>query len=295
MKTPDAPPWFPFYACDWLASLAVTEMTPAERGGLIQLLCHDWVNGGLPDDDDRLASLSGLGDAWFNESAKVLRPWFASVRIRPGYISNPELQLEREKYVRYVENCQKGGAKSARNRRGDSDFGRRLAERRWMRTDMRTGCELDANQPQPHIEKKKEGGDRSPCPGEIIVPSLQEVITWGQFDGVEEQTCKQFHAYFEGLGWMLGSSTVRNPRAMLKSWAMKRKAVGGVRKESASAGFFRKKTQLQELEKVWQEHPGHPNANFSDPPSSEERAEFRKITEQIKQLRRELTQGVADE
>src|SRR2546423_11711323 len=97
-------------AREWLSSERISLMTPAEEGGCCRLLCYDLVNNGLPDDDDKLAALSRLGDAWFNTSAQIIRPCFASLRIRPGFISSPLVQMVREKYAIWSKKGKKGGA-----------------------------------------------------------------------------------------------------------------------------------------------------------------------------------------
>lgn len=52
------PPAFPLYAQDFL--VGTTFMTPAQRGGYVVLLCHQWVHGGLPDNLESAALLSGI-------------------------------------------------------------------------------------------------------------------------------------------------------------------------------------------------------------------------------------------
>lgn len=44
--------WFPFYPADWLASLCVRGMTNAQKGLYIELLCHQWNEGGAIASDD---------------------------------------------------------------------------------------------------------------------------------------------------------------------------------------------------------------------------------------------------
>jgi len=61
-----------------------------------------------------------------------------------------------------------------------------------------------------------------------------------------------------------------------------------VRKESPSSTVYQVKARLDALEKLREEHPGHPNANYLGRPTREEREEFRKIEGDIHKLRREL-------
>jgi hypothetical protein len=61
-------------------------MTPAEEGAYIRLLGYDWMNDGLPDNDEQLAALSRLGEGWFKGSGTRLRECFP---LRDGKLHNP--------------------------------------------------------------------------------------------------------------------------------------------------------------------------------------------------------------
>jgi len=60
MSTPSTRklPSFPLYAQDFL--VGTTFMTPAQRGGYIVLLCHQWVHGGLPDNEEVVSQMAGI-------------------------------------------------------------------------------------------------------------------------------------------------------------------------------------------------------------------------------------------
>ncbi len=58
---PDAIPWMPFYAADWITSHSVRAMSLAERGLYITLISEAWLAGGsLPADLERLARIVGM-------------------------------------------------------------------------------------------------------------------------------------------------------------------------------------------------------------------------------------------
>jgi uncharacterized protein YdaU (DUF1376 family) len=38
--------WFPFFPGDWLSSLSVISMTPQQKGWYVDMLCHQWKEGG---------------------------------------------------------------------------------------------------------------------------------------------------------------------------------------------------------------------------------------------------------
>lgn len=112
-------PAFSFYANDWLGSLNVAMMTPEEEGAYIRLLCYAWGDPdcSLPDDDNALASLSRLGERWFNGRSTNVRKCFEPHPEKPGRIYNKRLSIEREKQVeRSVKNSE-AGVKSGQSRR----------------------------------------------------------------------------------------------------------------------------------------------------------------------------------
>lgn len=65
--------WMPFYVADYLSD--TMHLSPAEHGGYLMLILHYWKSGPIPDDDNRLAIISRLGDAWSNSSS-TLRAFF---------------------------------------------------------------------------------------------------------------------------------------------------------------------------------------------------------------------------
>jgi hypothetical protein len=120
---------------------------------------------------------------------------------------------------------------------------------------------------------------------------LEEVLEWGKMDGVPEAVCRDFFDHYDGLRWMYGRTPIARPRRWLKRFSESRRRVGGgARKESAGSLVFQKKTRLEQLEKLIEEHPGHPNANFSEPATPEERAQFRAMLDEVNKLRHELAQ-----
>lgn len=106
------PPAFQFYASDFLSS--TSEMTAEEAGAYIRLLCHQWIRGGIPDDDSRLAAMAGVCGG--NAVA------YAKSRFRlcdDGLLRHPRLEQTREKLDAYrsqqSQNSQKRWRQSHRN------------------------------------------------------------------------------------------------------------------------------------------------------------------------------------
>jgi len=289
-------PWFHMWPKDWLASMDILKMTAAEEGGYIRLLNMDWLNDGLPDDDQLLSEFSRLGSDWFNGGAQKIRPLFVPVRSRPTYITAIILQRMREEHIEFIEARRKGGKASGAKRKGDSEFGRRLVSMRrtnCQRTEERTGERTGNEPPSPSPDTDKHTparGDFQSC--EVIVPTLAEVIEWGKMDGVPEDVCKNFFTHHDGLGWMYRGTRITNPRGWLKGFAEKaRRVPRAPGSRSSASALWEKKTRLDQLSKLMEEHPGHPKAAFDAPASSAQLYEFRKITEEMKLLQRQIALG----
>lgn len=111
-------PWFAFYASDWLSSSNVCLMTPEQRGGYIQLLCHAWLSDdcGLPDDDAALAVLSGLNGSW-DASKETIRKCF---KPSSGRLLNLRLLQEKSAILEKLDSRSKAGKKGARKRWGSN-------------------------------------------------------------------------------------------------------------------------------------------------------------------------------
>ncbi len=119
------PPAFQFYANDWLSSPAIMLMTPAQEGAYIRLLALSWQMGGLPDDDEQLASLSRLGKGWLGGASTIIRQQFVE---RGGKLVNKRLESERKKQRNWREKSRQGGVASGKSRR-DKGLGRENASR----------------------------------------------------------------------------------------------------------------------------------------------------------------------
>lgn len=114
-------------------------MTPAERGGYIQLLCHAWLEGSLPVDDKPLAILSGLGKAWGDSKEKIL----ACFVERKGKLWHRRLEVERKKQKVFSEDRQAAGKAGAKKRWGNPPSPAPNVPGR-ERNSGKKACEIDA-------------------------------------------------------------------------------------------------------------------------------------------------------
>lgn len=115
-------PAFQFYPNDWLSSLHIQLMTPAEEGAYIRLLAYAWSSDdcGLPDDDQQLSVLSRLGEGWSSGASTKIRECFFS---KGGRLFNERLLKERKKQDEWRKKSVEGGKKGSKSRwgKGKSD------------------------------------------------------------------------------------------------------------------------------------------------------------------------------
>ena len=114
-------PWFKFFPQDWFGSARVSVMTLEQQGAYVRLLCHCWNSGdcSIPDDDAKLARLSGLESKW-RASAETLKECFHAHPIKVGFITNPKMwELWQDRENRR-EASSRGGAKAQAKRKSTS-------------------------------------------------------------------------------------------------------------------------------------------------------------------------------
>ena len=113
-------PAFQFYPKDYLSDINVQIMSLSERGAYMSLLCHEWLEGGLPNDDDMLSILSGLGKEWFGKSGEKIKKCFT---IKSGNFINPRLEKERKNQKDRRKKRSDAGKKGNKTRWGKDSNG----------------------------------------------------------------------------------------------------------------------------------------------------------------------------
>ncbi|HEY4303005.1 MAG TPA: DUF1376 domain-containing protein [Gemmatimonadaceae bacterium] len=119
--------WFPLDPEKWLARTA--RLGPEERAAYDYLRCHAWLSHdrgelpcSLPDADEELERMAGVGMAWKKVRARVR----AMFELRDGRLVDVNLleqwKEQHEKYARRVLAGSKGGkAKGKRTKQSDSN------------------------------------------------------------------------------------------------------------------------------------------------------------------------------
>lgn len=146
-------PAFQFYAADFLTDTA--EMTDQEVGVYIRLLSHQWINGSLHGDPNRLTNGVAIG---------VLEVWDEIKHKFPigddGRRRNPRLEETRKQQQEYREK--------------QAEAGKRGAEKRWAQKDDSNpngdpnsnpngeNIALQSSTSSSTTTSKKANGDKSP-------------------------------------------------------------------------------------------------------------------------------------
>jgi len=99
-------PAFQFYPETFLADLNVKDMTLSERGAYITLLCHCWMENGLPFD-------SRVVQRWFKQYPTVAKCFYK----KDGFYRNNRLDIELNKQALWREKSRRGGLHSAESKR----------------------------------------------------------------------------------------------------------------------------------------------------------------------------------
>lgn len=111
-------PAFQFYAADFLADSNQAVMSAAEAGIYIRLLCRCWLEGHIPDDVKKLASLAGVAIDEMRECWSAVRVCFQPDPAFKGFLIHPRLDAERVKQVEFREKRKEAGRKGAASKHG---------------------------------------------------------------------------------------------------------------------------------------------------------------------------------
>jgi uncharacterized protein YdaU (DUF1376 family) len=139
-------PYMPLFVADYLADTA--DLSTAQHGAYLLLIMNYWQRGGpLPDDDARLAKITGLTSRNWLQMRSRIEEFFESGN---GFWKHARIDHELSR----VE------AKSLKSKKAaQASVQRRFGERS---TDGETGVEPTDNKHKHIQEKKEEGGGKPP-------------------------------------------------------------------------------------------------------------------------------------
>lgn len=146
------PPAFQFYADDFIGG--TVDMKAEEVGAYIRLLCHQWTRGGLVNDLSRLVIVTGCNEATTSHVLTKFEP------CNDGLLRNIRLEVVRGANEEWREKSRAGGKASAKSRVGNSDWARKMIDKRTK------------NEPQdePSGEPLTNSPSPSPSPKETPTP-----------------------------------------------------------------------------------------------------------------------------
>lgn len=223
-------PWFKFFPQDWFGSARVSVMTLEQQGAYVRLLCHCWNSGdcSIPDDDCKLARLSGLESKW-RASAETLRECFEVHPIKVGFITNPKMwDLWQDRESRR-EASSRGGAKAQAKRKCTSSplgspLPNQLASPSQVLEPSNTESKKeDSRYIKPTQEVTVPRGFR-PL-GEMSLgsffdnPETRRLLTlWGQTSAIDEIRADSALVKCQGLGWTIEKINRSIEKSYMGGW-----------------------------------------------------------------------------
>lgn len=214
--------WMPLYTADVLASCA--DMSPAQFGAYMRMLCYAWQSGGLPNDMEACCRIAG-GCTPSDWSAVRRRLVVLDAGTSDERLSHPRLEAERAKattlHQKRIDAMTKARAANPKNRDQSID----------QSSDQSIDQSIDTPsqpQPQPPLPSRNES------PSEILgatrrKPRRTYRITWAAdagFQGVTDGDLTRWKTAYPGVN--LTQETAR-----AHAWLVDNPSKGGKRNWAA--------------------------------------------------------------
>lgn len=154
-------PAFQFYPADHLSDANIVCMTNEEYGAFMRLLCHCWLEQGLPNDDQKLAKLSMETRGWKRIRENVMALFYLDSN---GLYQNQRLDEERAK-----QNENRDKRKDAANARWSKRNAKALHVQCKSNPDaMQMECSSSSIASSTALEKEKDKKEKPfiPSPAE---------------------------------------------------------------------------------------------------------------------------------
>ena len=209
-------PAFQFYADDFLAG--TLDLSQADVGAYIRLLCHQWNRGSIPVENEKQQRLAGG-----SISVDVL----AKFRLLPdGRLVNERLEVERQKQSEYRELQSLKGKLSAEARKNQPDLNRGS-------TAVQPTHQPDG---QPDTQPKSNSPSPSPSPTSTSIPSTDErgrkvnrfapptrdqLLLEAAKVGLPEDEVDKFLAHYGSNGWRVGKNPMKSWSHALAGWTVR--------------------------------------------------------------------------
>lgn len=190
-------PAFQFYPQDFLVGTA--EMSPAEVGAYIRLLCYQWSKGGLPNDQQKCAMMAGC------DGNAVASIWHKFGICDDGKMRNGRLEQVRAEQDAYRERQGKNASKGWEKRRLAKPphcDGSATA----LPTHMPEACSSSS----PSLTLSK---DRMPPLDDFLDFYLSQMVSYPDFS--LRQYLEARYEDWKGVGWKKGARKIEDWTAFL--------------------------------------------------------------------------------
>lgn len=222
MNTERAMPWFKFWPSEWLLSPSVCALSPVQRGLLIELMCHDWMQNGVPSSPKEVRRLLRV-EAKADAIAGVLALF--TVEHPDGRRTHPWMEKQRCEALARMERASKGG------------HAKQLVS---SRQAPLAPCYAPSREPETDEEKEKrslshEEGDpnsfSSFSPEYSVPPSEDAALNAARITGAPEVFVRELYHQLNAVGWMdaAGRPVVDWMSYVTKSHLKRIKETGGNR------------------------------------------------------------------
>ncbi len=253
-------PWFPLYSADF--DTDTRAWTIAEIGLYMRLLNHQWINGGLPNDDRELRRIAGADpDEWKEAWPQVKKKFKLN---GAGLLCNQRLESERKGVERRYKQAVKAGKASGVARRQRADNKSEPANSSHSVADpLADPFPIGSNQSQSHSHKEPPAASRpTPLKRKTRLPEDwqpdDKLLAWAQKNvpqvkiGIETEI---FRDYFLGSG-----GTKLDWRRTWQTW---------MRKEAKQSHKVKRRLTFEQAERICiREHKtkreGESNDEFID-------------------------------
>jgi uncharacterized protein YdaU (DUF1376 family) len=218
-------PAFQLYTDDFLAG--TLDMSQAEVGQLIRLLCHQWNRGSIPVETEKQQRLAG-GCV----SVEVLAKF---EECEDGLLRNRRLESVRTEKGVFLQEQSRKGRLSAEKRRlaalaalanqpdtqPDTQPDRNQSSTGVQPDDQPNGKptpQPDSNSPSPSPNNKEESLAPKAQRLRFSPPSVEEVEDECSQLGLPAIEAAKFVNYYESKGWVVGRSKMKSWKHSLANW-----------------------------------------------------------------------------
>ncbi|NBW14606.1 MAG: DUF1376 domain-containing protein [Caulobacteraceae bacterium] len=273
-------PYMQFFGKDWLASSNRSRMPLEAQGAYIILLCYQWEEGAIPDDQEEIRAMIHP----YPSPQVMAKIWPHICRVFPvssdGLRRNPRCERDRiaafEKSAKAKEAGSAGGKKKAERARENpserladarrtlsEDPSENLADAYRTPSSPESASDTDSN---PSLrsglrESDREKSDRTPA--KVFKPPTQAevysvmVANHGLSEPDAQREAALFWGHYDGFGWEVNRNPIVNWASLVGKWITRartdaaqesRRTPPGIRtparQETASETLARRKKEM---------------------------------------------------